>query len=98
MDRGGEADDPARDELEPKRVRSSEPEAEEVQEEEELEEESGGEVPPVPFPTNGSPSSQEDQDGLEPVLEAGSDTSAPFSTLTSRLLMSCPQQPSRQQL
>lgn len=98
VDRGGEADDPARDELEPKRVRSSEPEAEEVQEEEELEEESGGEVPPVPFPTNGSPSTQEDQDGLEPVLEAGSDTSASFSTLTSRLLMSCPQQPSRQQL
>ncbi|KAL1765873.1 hypothetical protein HispidOSU_030872, partial [Sigmodon hispidus] len=38
MDRGGEADDPAR---EPKRVKSSEPEAEEVQEEEKLEEETG---------------------------------------------------------
>lgn len=98
VDRGGEPDDPAREELEPKRVRSSGPEAEEVQEEEELEEETGGEVPPVPFPNNGSPSTQEDQDGLEPVLEAGSDTSAPFSTLTSRLLMSCPQQPSLQQL
>jgi len=98
VDRGGEPDDPAREELEPKRVRSSGPEAEEVQEEEELEEETGGEVPPVPFPNNGSPSTQEDQDGLEPVLDAGSDTSAPFSTLTSRLLMSCPQQPSLQQL
>lgn len=98
VDRGGEPDDPAREELEPKRVRSSGPEAEEVQEEEELEEETGGEVPPVPFPNSGSPSIQEDQDGLEPVLEAGSDTSAPFSTLTSRLLMSCPQQPSLQQL
>lgn len=98
VDRGGEPDDPAREELEPKRVRSSGPEAEEVQEEEELEEETGGEVPPVPFPNSGSPSTQEDQDGLEPVLEAGSDTSTPFSTLTSRLLMSCPQQPSLQQL
>ncbi|GAB1303219.1 Lysine-specific demethylase 5C [Apodemus speciosus] len=98
VDRVGEPDDPAREELEPKRVRSSGPEAEEVQEEEELEEETGGEVPPVPFPSSGSPSTQEDQDGLEPVLEAGSDTSAPFSTLTSRLLMSCPQQPSLQQL
>uniref|UniRef100_A0A8C9A7B3 Lysine demethylase 5C n=1 Tax=Prolemur simus TaxID=1328070 RepID=A0A8C9A7B3_PROSS len=55
VDRGGEGDDPAREELEPKRVRSSGPEAEEAQEEEELEEETGGEGPPTSLPTTGSP-------------------------------------------
>nr|XP_044996982.1 lysine-specific demethylase 5C isoform X6 [Jaculus jaculus] len=98
VDRGGEADDPAREELEPKRVRSSGPEAEEAQEDEELEEETGGEAPPASLPTTGSPITQENQDGLEPALEAASSPSAPFSTLTSRLHLSCPQQPPQQQL
>ncbi|XP_014584412.1 lysine-specific demethylase 5C isoform X15 [Equus asinus] len=97
VDRGGEGDDPAREELEPKRVRSSGPEAEEAQEEEELEEETGGEGPPQP-PTTGSPSTQENQNGLEPVLGASSGPSAPLSTLTARLHMPCPQQPPQQQL
>jgi histone demethylase JARID1 len=98
VDRGGEADDPAREELEPKRVRSSGPEAEEAQEEEELEEETGGEAPSVPLPITDSPSTLENQDGLEPALGAASDPSTHFSTLTSRLHMSCPQQPPQQQL
>nr|XP_023417157.1 lysine-specific demethylase 5C [Cavia porcellus] len=98
VDRGGEGDDPAREELEPKRVRSSGPEAEEAQEEEELEEETGGEAPPAPLPTTASPSTQENQDDLEPALGATSGPSAPFSTLTSRLHMPCPQQPPQQQL
>lgn len=98
MDRGGEGDDPAREELEPKRVRSSGPEAEEAQEEEELEEETGGEGPPQPLPTTGSPSTQENQNGLEPALGATSGPSAPFSTLTPRLHVPCPQQPPQQQL
>ncbi|XP_040323003.1 lysine-specific demethylase 5C isoform X14 [Herpailurus yagouaroundi] len=98
VDRGGEGDDPAREELEPKRVRSSGPEAEEAQEEEELEEETGGEGPPQPLPTTGSPSTQENQNGLEPALGATSGPSAPFSTLTPRLHVPCPQQPPQQQL
>ncbi|KAG3272145.1 lysine demethylase 5C, transcript variant X14 [Ictidomys tridecemlineatus] len=98
VDRGGEGDDPAREELEPKRVRSSGPEAEEAQEEEELEEETGGEVPPASLPNTGSPSTQENQNGLEPALGATSGPSSPFSTLTSRLHMPCPQQPPQQQL
>lgn len=98
VDRGGEGDDPAREELEPKRVRSSGPEAEEAQEEEELEEETGGEGPPQPLPATGSPSTQENQNGLEPALGASSGSSVPFSTLTPRLHMSCPQQPPQQQL
>ncbi|XP_024843530.1 lysine-specific demethylase 5C isoform X12 [Bos taurus] len=95
-DRGGEGDDPAREELEPKRVRSSGPEAEEAQEEEELEEETGGEGPPPPLPTTDSPSTQEN--GLEPALGASSGSSGPFPTLTPRLHVPCPQQPSQQQL
>ncbi|XP_064220403.1 lysine-specific demethylase 5C isoform X6 [Aotus nancymaae] len=98
VDRGGEGDDPAREELEPKRVRSSGPEAEEAQEEEELEEETGGEGPPAPIPTSGSPSTQENQNGLEPAQGTTSGPSAPFSTLTPRLHLSCPQQPPQQQL
>ncbi|XP_046949559.1 lysine-specific demethylase 5C isoform X9 [Lynx rufus] len=98
VDRGGEGDDPAREELEPKRVRSSGPEAEEAQEEEELEEETGGEGPPQPLPTTGSPSTQENQNGLEPALGATSGPSAPFSTLTPRLHVPCSQQPPQQQL
>uniref|UniRef100_A0A8I5YPH0 Lysine demethylase 5C n=1 Tax=Pongo abelii TaxID=9601 RepID=A0A8I5YPH0_PONAB len=98
VDRGGEGDDPAREELEPKRVRSSGPEAEEVQEEEELEEETGGEGPPAPIPTTGSPSTQENQNGLEPAEGTTSGPSAPFSTLTPRLHLPCPQQPPQQQL
>lgn len=96
MDRGGEGDDPAREELEPKRVRSSGPEAEEAQEEEELEEETGGEGPLLP--TTDSPGTQENQNGLEPALGASSGSSAPFSTLTPRLHVPCPQQPPQQQL
>ncbi|XP_066880060.1 lysine-specific demethylase 5C isoform X13 [Kogia breviceps] len=96
VDRGGEGDDPAREELEPKRVRSSGPEAEEAQEEEELEEETGGEGPPLP--TTDSPDTQENQNGLEPALGASSGSSAPFSTLTPRLHVPCPQQPPQQQL
>ncbi|XP_060263740.1 lysine-specific demethylase 5C isoform X18 [Ovis aries] len=95
-DRGGEGDDPAREELEPKRVRSSGPEAEEAQEEEELEEETGGEGPPPPLPTTDSPSTQEN--GLEPALGASSGSSGPFPTLTPRLHVPCPQQPPQQQL
>ncbi|XP_052519873.1 lysine-specific demethylase 5C isoform X10 [Budorcas taxicolor] len=99
-DRGGEGDDPAREELEPKRVRSSGPEAEEAQEEEELEEETGGEgpppPPPPPLPTTDSPSTQEN--GLEPALGASSGSSGPFPTLTPRLHVPCPQQPPQQQL
>ncbi|XP_027624761.1 lysine-specific demethylase 5C isoform X7 [Tupaia chinensis] len=98
VDRGGEGDDPAREELEPKRVRSSGPEAEEAQEEEELEEETGGEGPPAPLATDGSPSTQENQNGLAPALGATSGPLAPFSTLTSQLHMPCPQQPPQQQL
>ncbi|XP_048963043.1 lysine-specific demethylase 5C isoform X8 [Canis lupus baileyi] len=97
VDRGGEGDDPAREELEPKRVRSSGPEAEEAQEEEELEEETGGEGPPQTLPTTGSPSTQENQNGLEPAL-ATSGPSAPFSTLSPQLHVPCPQQPPQQQL
>ncbi|XP_006096185.1 lysine-specific demethylase 5C isoform X7 [Myotis lucifugus] len=97
VDRGGEGDDPAREELEPKRVRSSGPEAEEAQEEEELEEETGAEGPPQPLPTTGSPSTQENQNGLEPAPGASSGPSAPFSTLTPRLPVPCPQQPPQQQ-
>lgn len=95
-DRGGEGDDPAREELEPKRVRSSGPEAEEAQEEEELEEETGGEGLPPPLPTTDSPSTQEN--GLEPALGASSGSSGPFPTLTPRLHVPCPQQPPQQQL
>ncbi|XP_077001656.1 lysine-specific demethylase 5C isoform X11 [Tamandua tetradactyla] len=98
VDRGGEGDDPAREELEPKRVRSSGPEAEEAQEEEELEEETGGEGPPPPLPTTGSPSIQENQNGLEPGPGASSGSVASFSTLTPRLHIPCPQQPPQQQL
>ncbi|EPQ09262.1 Lysine-specific demethylase 5C [Myotis brandtii] len=97
VDRGGEGDDPAREELEPKRVRSSGPEAEEAQEEEELEEETGAEGPPQPLPTTGSPSTQENQNGLEPAPGASSGPSAPFSTPTPRLPVPCPQQPPQQQ-
>ncbi|XP_058147868.1 lysine-specific demethylase 5C isoform X32 [Dasypus novemcinctus] len=98
VDRGGEGDDPAREELEPKRVRSSGPEAEEAQEEEELEEETGGEGAPQPLPTTDSPSIQENQNGLELEPGAGSGSLAPFSTLNPRLHMPCPQQPPQQQL
>lgn len=99
MDRVGEGDDPTREELEPKRVRSSGPEAEEAQEEEELEEESGGEAPPAPLPAAGSPSPQETQNGLEAAaLGAASGPQGPFSTLTSRLHVPCPQQPPQPQL
>lgn len=98
MDRGGEGDDPAREELEPKRVRSSGPEAEEAQEEEELEEETGAEVPPRPLATTGSPSTQENQNGLESASGASSGPSSSFATLTPRLHMPCPQQPPQQQL
>ncbi|XP_023598825.1 lysine-specific demethylase 5C isoform X7 [Trichechus manatus latirostris] len=98
VDRGGEGDDPAREELEPKRVRSSGPEAEEAQEEEELEEETGGEGPIPPLPTVGSPIPQENQNGLELGLVASAGLSTPFSTLAPRLHMPCSQQLPQQQL
>ncbi|XP_060039513.1 lysine-specific demethylase 5C isoform X4 [Erinaceus europaeus] len=98
VDRGGEGDDLSREELEPKRVRSSGAEAEEAQEEEELEEETGGEGPAQSLPTAGSPNTQENQTDLEPAVEASLAPSPPFSTLSPRLLVPCPQQPPQQQL